>query len=374
MAYIKIKRPDIGYLSSFPTYIEFTKEDQYIQIHDPLGPHFIDTAYPWATWHPRNSRFRHQRACFDVIMKFNSLGTRGKLPNSKNTNNVLFIGDSFTEGFGLPEDSTLPEMVSKKMGKPVLNLGSTGHVGTTQFALIYEHFSKLFKHNEVYVLLFLRNDIVENRIPRNGDSEPEKYRPYRADTGNLSRIFYTGSLERNRYSWETYRTSIRNGQQKVKIGMRNLFSSKEFNFFTKLTILTYSARMLYSLKKSARLESSIDIAYTKSDLKILDYDLQFISDLASRSGAKVTFINLPDMSLLNRSLNDPGSDKPYLELERHISDLVDSGPHRFLSFYSYFIGTGIDPRSIFFECDPHYNAKGMEVLADFISKNWRRKI
>lgn len=375
MAYIHIKKPPLGYLESFPTYLNFTIEDQLAETYDPLGPHFIDTTYPWATWHPRNSRFRHKKTCFDVIMHFNSLGTRGTIPKTEDTSNILFIGDSFTEGFGLPEDSTLPTLISDKMDVPVLNLGSSGHVGTTQYGLIYDHFSKLFRHREVYVLLFLKNDFIENRINKKGDGEVEFYRPYRSDTNDLARITYTGSLENNPNSWETYRKKILPGKNKVKKnGIKSHFKRTDISFVSKLITLTYTKRMSLALKKGLVFNifgPSSDIVYSSSDLKVLDYDLRLITEIANRSGARVTFINIPDVELLSRTLSKPGTDNEYLDLERHISSMFESGPHRFLSYYRHFIGLGIEPKSIVFECDNHYNGRGMGLLAEFIAQNWR---
>ena len=83
--------------------------------YDPISPKIIDTLYPWGTWHPKNSITRLKESCFDVYLKFNEMGTRGVLPDPKNPNTIFFVGDSFVEGLGLEEDSTISERVCRRL-------------------------------------------------------------------------------------------------------------------------------------------------------------------------------------------------------------------------------------------------------------------
>lgn len=89
--------------NALPTYLSWTWEDDY-QKTNPIGPHKIDTSLPWCTIHPPGGRFRQQLPCKTVEMRFNAEGFRGPLPERNDARTTLFLGDSFTEGWGLEED------------------------------------------------------------------------------------------------------------------------------------------------------------------------------------------------------------------------------------------------------------------------------
>jgi hypothetical protein len=63
-----------------------------------------------------------------VDYKFNDYGYRASFDYEPllNSNKIVCIGCSFTEGVGLDEEETWPYLLSKQMGLPFLNLGKAG--------------------------------------------------------------------------------------------------------------------------------------------------------------------------------------------------------------------------------------------------------
>lgn len=371
ITYVTLKKPYVGYMEQYPTYLRFSMDDKYMTEYDPLGPRVIDTAYPWSTWHPRNGRFRHRLPCLDVMMLFNSEGTRGPLPDPADSNTVFFIGDSFTEGYGLSEDSTVPAVYARLTGSPAFNLGSSGNMGTTQFSLVYEYFAQRYRHRKVFVVMFLSNDFVENDIRRYDKhfAPKKRYRPYRGDSTDLARIVYRGSMDSSYYSWNGYR-SLRSSVQRnrVSLGMRSYFREVGNSIPSKIFNLTYLSRVVNVIRIGMREDLPPEVKYTDRDLAILDYDVRSIMKTADSQGAQVTFLNLPDRKMFDKNI-DSKVEERYEALEQHITRLLTGSRHRFLSYHRHLKAAGTDPDAIRFECDMHYNAKGANMLAEFLKAN-----
>lgn len=372
-AYMSLRHPKLGYLSVLPTYLDFAGEDRYEPDYDPLGPHVIDSAYPWSTWHPRNSTHRHRKPCFDVIMKFNAEGTRGDLPDPSDSNTAIFVGDSFTEGYGLPEDSTLPALYGRATGAPVLNLGAAGYLGTTMYSLVYEHFAERYRHRRLYVILFLANDLFENDI-REYDgffSGEGRYRPYRNDTSRLDSIVYKGSLETTQYTWKHFREVRANGKPQLeRMGMRHYWKEWDASILSKLYHLTYTSRLSKVVQDALKKpDTPAELEHDEWDLRIFEHDIRKIMGTATRHGVSVTFLNLPSLKLMKLARSEVSFHERYLALEDRIARTVGTGPHRYLSYYRHLRASDVDPNSLVFSCDGHYSEKGIERLTRFVLSN-----
>jgi hypothetical protein len=81
--------------------------------------------------------FRMQAAEYDVTVTHNHLGYRGR--DAVADPEVLFIGDSFTYGFGLNDGDTIPAQYCAATGQRCANLGYSGS-GTLQQMQILRYF------------------------------------------------------------------------------------------------------------------------------------------------------------------------------------------------------------------------------------------
>ncbi len=372
--FINAKQPIIGSYEQIPTYWDIITDQQktFHQVlfgngdtltSQPISPRNIDTAYPWCTWHPVNRIHREKYACFDVLYKFNSYGTRGSLPEPTDTNCILFLGDSFAEGYGLAEDSTIEERLHKTLQRPVLNLGTSGHFGSTQMSLVYESFAKKFRHKEVCVLLFLENDFMENDVQSHYKNFPHRYRPYRVLTENdSSKIVYRGSIDSTLFSWQHFNAIFKT--------VIPIFPPNE-TFISKLSKLTYTRRLLHLLTSNAKKNSASNIVppeldASPNDLAILELDMDAIVREANMHGANVTFINLPSKYLMTCTKKSDTIAEKYLKLEQQLTQLAEKKNAHYLSFYNYLIKNKVGEQSLFFPCDGHYSNSGEAHLSQFL--------
>lgn len=143
-------------------------------------------------------------------VEINRDGMRGPdvaLDHPKGTFRIALLGDSFIEAFEVPFDSTVGEILARRLsasrGTPVevLNFGVGGY-GTTQELLTLQH--QVWKYSPDLVLLAVTtgNDIADNYRPLNrGD-----YRPYYFFRGAelaLDSSFLSSKEYRNRAVWTT---------------------------------------------------------------------------------------------------------------------------------------------------------------------------
>ena len=369
--YIKIKKPNLLGYDRIPTYLDFNVRDQYTPA-DPMAPHVIDTLYAWCTWHPKNQTHRQISDCFDVLLKYNEMGTRGLLPAPDNPNTIFFVGDSFVEGFGLEEDSTISERIGRRLNKQALNLGASGNFGTTQMSLIYKEFARRFLHKEVYVLLYLSNDFTDNNINYH---DKDRYRPYRMLLDNdSSRIVYKGDWNASTLSWQTFNEAQKKGfAQFSRYSLKTFLAKDDESRLSKITRITYSRRFLGLLKRAMMkdvLLKPFEINYSDSDWEILETDVRSIFETASRQNAKASFINLPSKHLFQYLTKFPEKKEEYKRLEQKLRLLIEKNGGIYLSFYDFIMGKKINTEALFFSCDHHYSNFANALLSDFIIEHY----
>ena len=141
-------------------------------------------------------------------VEINRDGWRGpdvQLDHPPGTLRIALLGDSFIEAFEVPFDSTVGEVVERRLtalrGSPVevLNFGNGGY-GTTQEFLTLQH--EVWKYSPDLVLLAVTtgNDISDNYRPlRQGDYVP--YQVFRGDRLVLDSSFVQARGYRSRALW-----------------------------------------------------------------------------------------------------------------------------------------------------------------------------
>ena len=325
----------------------------------PIAPHAIDTLYPWCTWHPKNNKYRQQLDCIDEVQAYNSMGARGPLPKADDSNSIFFIGDSFVEGFGLHDDSTISERVGRVLDRPRVNLGTSGNFGSTQMSLVYKHFAKRLPHSEAVVFLYLGNDFVDNNadLHRSG-----RYRPYRVVSGDSSEIIYKGDVGSTTYSWDAF------NQLKAR-GFRRHYLSQDESTLNKLSRITYSRCLVSYLLFRMSSSTPPELNYSAQDLEILAHDIRDMIETAKSKGATITFTNLPSQVLLRKTVDPNGDgkefDKAYSKLENEINKMVEASGGNFVSFYEHVKKNSFDREKMFFTCDAHFSNYGESLLAEF---------
>lgn len=115
--------------------------------------------------------FSCERITREFRMQFstNSLGFRGPEPDFFPEGGILFLGDSFTQGYGVNDGSEFPELVRKSLADrfgsklhPVVNAG-IGYTGTGRFLKFLRNEGKRF-NPKIVVLQIMSNDFDDNLL------------------------------------------------------------------------------------------------------------------------------------------------------------------------------------------------------------------
>lgn len=346
----------------YPTYTYWGKTIK--EKYDPLGPHYIDTdSVSWGTWHLPNSEIRHKGDCYDVNMKFNSIGARGSLPSKADTNTTIFLGDSFIEGFALAENETVPAQYSKFKKVPTLNLGGGGSFGSTQMAMVYDSLGSQFKHKSVIVCLYLENDFVDDDINK---YYPSRYRPYLVKVADNQhfKVIYKDSLKNSFAKFGAY-SKGQTIETIKKYSIADYFKLKDKSYLAKLTSLTYSSRLFMEIFYRAQNKNQLpmELRYSQINIDILKYNLSKIATRATKSGAEMYVLNIPSKYLMY-SLEKNTEYKT--KIDSVINNSIAGKNVHYLDFTQHLITKKTKIKDIYFDCDSHFNQSGAYLLAEYL--------
>ena len=105
----------------------------------------------WGAWHVKNSKTRQIRSCYDATYISNEVGARDESFLLNKSNDIVLIGDSFAEGYGVNLDNTSQKYIEDFTGFNVLNFGVSKNFGIVQYYQIYTNFAKNYKHNKLII-------------------------------------------------------------------------------------------------------------------------------------------------------------------------------------------------------------------------------
>jgi hypothetical protein len=277
----------------------------------------------WGSWHKTNYVDRHVSECFDVKYTSGRFGNRIKsLQDDININNsqsIVLLGDSNAEGYGLSFEQTFGHLLSIKLERQVINLGSAGHFGILQSELLYGHFKNIIQHNNVILFFTPENDFNDNNyvyMNKYINNNPDRYRPYYDDN---DRIFYPeNSIKKNEWlGGENYISHI-----------LRIYKS----FF-------YNAQLIKFMKYRTTIQSSYgDDNYQEKVIK----SIASIESMAKELNAEMTVIIL-------HSFNENSSYKNSNWYKKIVSD-----------FKTIEFDNSI--KENYLSCDGHYNHEGAKMI------------
>lgn len=96
---------------------------------------------------------------------YNGLGLRGKLPDTTKTNLLIGLGDSFTEGVGVSDDSTWVALVARYRKMAFLNAGIIGSDPVMELEILKE---LLKKYKPTEVILAIHSNDLSDLVMRGG--------------------------------------------------------------------------------------------------------------------------------------------------------------------------------------------------------------
>ena len=157
-------------------------------------PFFVDNDKVFGAWHYPNATTRHIGPCWNVEYTFNSYGARDDERQTKSDKKrIVFLGDSFIEGYGIDKEQRLSNLIEKDSGIECLNFGTSGSFGTTQMRLLYESRAKEFSHDAVVLSFFPFNDLLDDNYEFGTKFfyTQKRYRPYLVkDSSHSYRLLY----------------------------------------------------------------------------------------------------------------------------------------------------------------------------------------
>ena len=146
--------------------------------------------HEWGVWHKSSSKARHIKACFSYEYFSNSYGARDSERSINGKNRVVFLGDSFVEGWGINDKGRMTNILEDHFGTEFLNFGSS-RLGPLQYEIIYKNLANKFEHDHVIVGFLPENDFTDNdlKLWRSMPNVNERYKPYYSEDGK--KIIYT---------------------------------------------------------------------------------------------------------------------------------------------------------------------------------------
>lgn len=310
---------------------------------------FGDYNKDFGVWHLPNSSFRHKTMCFDATYQFNSSGAKdtefGKKTSQKN---IFLIGDSMAEGFGLSNSDSLDSQLESISGANILNLGTSGHFGTTQYSILYDSFQEKFKHDQLIIMLTLENDFLDDSFDFGEKVFHQRYRPYRIADANKQGVysliyFDTKFLETGELVLKdilaAYLASYHVAKFVYKAGKAHIY--KETNKISKTNVID-------------------DEVPFKASMDLMVHNLNLITKKASQAGVEVFIVLAPSSSDVSSGIQKPQTKKIKKELLNRVTSAEIIDP--FINFKNH-----RSPESLFHSCDNHLSAEGTKELAKHLS-------
>ncbi len=291
-------------------------------------------------WHPANGHFLHQEGCFSFEYFTNSYGARD-VERSLHADHprTVVLGDSFVEGFGLPVDKRLSNVLEARTGREHLNFGTGGGFSPLQYALVYSSMASKFDHDRVLVEVLPDNDFHEMDAAWMEDHYPGRYFPYYRDDFSVG---YMGKFNPNLLD---------------EFGDRTDAFLRAY-FATYHVVEYIQAARLYSIRP--RLYSGYN-DYSETDLARLQKALLDIKQTAGARGAEVYVFLIPRPHDFQRYRQGQDRLGPVLEAWGReagirVKDLLPGMDARGKGDYSAF----------FLPCDDHWSAQGTQAAADIL--------
>ena len=140
-------------------------------------------------WRRPNTIFRHPTLKVDY--RTNSVGARDRERlEVDDAPRIVVLGDSFVEGWNLPTEQRLTNLLEHSTGLEHLNF-SMGHFGPYQSYLVYRDLGKRYTHDHVLIGILPINDFIDLDYERARHAVWYPYRPYLlGQYPNLKRFDY----------------------------------------------------------------------------------------------------------------------------------------------------------------------------------------
>lgn len=299
----------------------------------------------WGAWHIKDSETRQIRSCYDATYASNEVGARDGSFSINDTNDIILIGDSFAEGYGVNLINTSQKYIEDLTGLNILNFGVSYNFGVVQYYEIYKNFAKNYKHNKLIIFFLPSNDFGENDY--NNWRGSKRYRPYYK------------KIEDDEYKVFIPIDAIKNYRSQTK-KIKKVF--KDYFWTSGLFInLNYNYKILRAKKKYGKDTFS---GYFESDLNQQKAAIYFIKKIIEEANIDTYLVSIPRLQDFERFSNGENLKEVFW-----IKSLIDLSKKNkkftFIDLIQYPISNLED---LYLKCDGHWSVKGNKWAAKIISK------
>ncbi len=303
----------------------------------------------WGAWHIKNSETRQIRSCYNATYISNEVGARDDSFLFNNPNDIILIGDSFAEGYGVNHDNTSQKYIENLTGFNVLNFGVSKNFGIVQYYEIYKNLAKNYKHNKLIIFFLPSNDFGENDY--NNWRGSKRYRPYYK------------KIENNNYETFIPNDAVKNYKSQTK-KIKKIF--KNYFWTSGLFInLNYNYKIYRAKKKYGKDTFS---GYFDSKLDQQKAAIYFIKKIIDEANIKTYLVSIPriqDFERFNRgeSLQDVFWVKSLKDLTKKNKKFT------FIDLIQY---PTPNLEDLYLKCDGHWTIVGNKWAAEIISSKLLR--
>lgn len=307
----------------------------------------------FSNWHSPNARYVHVNSCYNVTYRSNRHGMRDRdrtiIGDGKR---IVFLGDSFAEGYGLARDDRLSDRLEEKTAVPHLNFGVSGNFGPTQYLLLYRTLAKKFDHSGILIQLLPDNDFTDDdpafwqRNPR------DWYRP----------LFFkrNGAFELDYIDKKKFEEADGWNRREFVKGLRTIHR----NYSYTSNLIAYF-QVLFEDQNTAGRPGSYSGYYDFTDQQAARFEF-VIGELVEAAGEKIIlFVVTPRASDIHR-FRKAGPPTRFNALVERLK--AKHATIRFLDLMPHFAEQS-DINAFYNDCDGHWTPEGAAAASGIIRRH-----
>ena len=304
----------------------------------------------WGSWHQSAASTIQKRSCYNAVYISNQIGARDDDFKNNNDNDIILLGDSFAEGYGVNIENSSQKYIEKFTNRNVLNFGVSHNFGPVQYSIIYENLAKNFKHKTIIIYLLPDNDFGENDYSNWQGSK--RYRPYyRFVENNYYEIFIPDESIKN------YKSNTKKLKKIIKdfLWTSNLFNNIDYNYKS------------YRNKKKKPITNFS--GYFDSSIKQQKAVIYFLDKIINNESVNVILVSIPRPSDYNR-LSDGSKLTDIYWNNYFVNKDISNNNFKFIDLINY-KPDNLD--EIYLKCDGHWSPRGNLWAAKIISEHLKKK-
>ena len=311
-----------------------------------IGSRFWADSNPkFGVWHDPHSSFKHVSPDYNLTYHANGQGMRDKERDLKShgKKRVVVLGDSFVEGWGVASENRMSDRLERITGLECLNFGTSGSFGPSQYLMLYTELAKTFEHEALIITILPDNDFLDDDYEYGRIMHADRIRP-----------FFTGTKP----NYELLITKPQTPAPSSKLLEQILLN------------LTYTGNLIKHFKSLSRHRQATLPAnyagyfdFTSAQWDRLEKVLQEFRIAAP--SIPILVLTIPCDTDIQRT--EKLGEAP---LPAKMRSLCATLGIQYLDLMPAIKATPEGWQSCYLKTDRHWNARGNEVAAEEISKQW----